>query len=84
MLMNQVMTHLGISHNGVLALVRLRLLDPNQVVPFAPWRVGCERLDSEEVQRAVAQLKKTGRLPKGDPQSSSKVSSTQINELPPN
>ena len=65
MTMNQVQLHLGISHNALLALVRLHLLDPNQLVPFAPWRVSRERLDSADVQRAVAQLKKTGRLPKG-------------------
>jgi len=64
-LKNQVQTHLGVSHDGVLGLVRLGLLATNQIVPFAPWRVRREQLDAEPLQRAVAELKATGRLPKG-------------------
>jgi hypothetical protein len=63
--MNQVMQRLDLSHNGVLALVRLGLLDPNQVAPFAPWRVRPECLDSEAIQGAIAHLANTGRFPKG-------------------
>lgn len=63
--MNQVMQRLDISHNGVLALVRLGLLDPNQVAPFAPWRIKPECLEAPAVKSAVAQLAATGRLPKG-------------------
>lgn len=65
MTMNQVQTHLGVSHNGVLAMVRLGLLVPDQVAPFAPWRVPRQQVETAEVQRAVAQLKATRRLPKG-------------------
>lgn len=63
--MNQVMHRLDVSHNGLLALVRLGFLDTNQVAPFAPWRIRPESLDSPALQHAVAQLAHTGRLPKG-------------------
>lgn len=63
--MNQVMGRLDLSHNAVLGLVRLGLLTPNQIAPFAPWRVPSTQVDSEPVRRAVAQLERTRRLPKG-------------------
>lgn len=63
--MNQVQTHLGVSHNGLLSLVRLGLLATDQIVAFAPWRVRREQLDAESLRRAVAELKATGRFPKG-------------------
>ncbi|MEO6593534.1 MAG: hypothetical protein ABIP94_02135 [Planctomycetota bacterium] len=81
--MNQVMQRLDLSHNGLLALVRLGLLDTNQVAPFAPWRIRPESLDSEALQQAVAQLAKIGWLPKGDPQFTNQDSSTQTLGLHP-
>jgi hypothetical protein len=45
--MNQVQARLGISHNAALALVRLGLLAPDQVAPFAPWRVTHQQLASK-------------------------------------
>lgn len=63
--MNQVQSQLGLSHNAVLGMVKLGLLVPNQIAPFAPWRVLRTELDSDAVRRAVAQLKTTRRLPKG-------------------
>jgi DNA invertase Pin-like site-specific DNA recombinase len=72
--MNQERARLGISHNAALALVRLGLLAPDQVAPFAPWRVTHQQLESESLQRAVAQLHATGRLPKGGfPRSASRT-----------
>ena len=65
MTMSQAMEHLGVSHNGMLALARKGLVSPNQITDFAPWRVSKEELDSERVQAAVRLLKDTGRLPKG-------------------
>ncbi len=65
MTMNQVMQHLGVSHNGLLALVRRGVIETNQVTDFAPWRVDRTQLDSDEVQRLVGCLKRNQRLPKG-------------------
>jgi hypothetical protein len=80
--MNQVQSQLGLSHNAVLGMVKLGLLAPNQIAPFAPWRVSRAQLDSDDVRRAVAQLKTTRRLPKGgDPHFHSLSSSTQIKHL---
>ena len=81
MTMNQVQTHLGVSHNGLLGLVRLGLLATDQIVAFAPWRVRREQLDAESLRRAVAELKATGRLPKGGSPIRSLVSSTQTQDL---
>lgn len=63
--MNEVMAYLGISHNGVLGLVRRGVISSNQITDFAPWRVSRKELDSEHVQRFVRVLKETKRLPKG-------------------
>jgi hypothetical protein len=62
---NQAAEYLGIGHNGILGLARLGALTKNQVTDFAPWRVSLEELDSERVRALVAQLKHTGRLPRG-------------------
>ena len=63
--MNQAQAYLDISHNALLALARKGVIDPNQVIDFAPWRIARQTLDSEEVQGMVRVLKATGRLPKG-------------------
>jgi DNA invertase Pin-like site-specific DNA recombinase len=63
--MNQAADYLGISKNGLLALVRIGVISKNQITDFAPWRVSREQLDSEEVQNLVHVLKTTGKLPKG-------------------
>ncbi len=57
---NQLMQRLAISQNGVLALVRLGLLNPNQVAPLAPWRIPSESLVSPAIKGAVEQLAARG------------------------
>jgi DNA invertase Pin-like site-specific DNA recombinase len=57
--------YLGISYRGLLALERRGLISKNQVTDFAPCRISRQELDSEEVQRMVKVMKKTGRLPTG-------------------
>ncbi len=54
--------YLGISRRGLSKLVKTGLIDKNQVMSFAPWEISREQLDSEEVQRAVLNLRNTGRL----------------------
>ena len=67
----QAEEHLGISHSGLLGLIRRGVVHTNQVTDFAPWRILRAELDSEEVQSLVRALKATGRLPKqgGSPES---------------
>ena len=65
MTMTQAQEHLGVSHNGLLALVRRGVIDPNQVTDFAPWRIARQEIESDEVHDMIKVLKATGRLPKG-------------------
>jgi len=41
------------------------LTDTHQVTDFAPWRIPRAELDSEQIQKMVRILKKTGRCPAG-------------------
>jgi hypothetical protein len=61
----QARQYLGIGYNGLLALIRRGLVHTHQVTDFAPWRIPRAELDSEEVQKLVRVLKKTGRCPVG-------------------
>ncbi len=61
----QARDYLGIGYNGLLALIRRGLVHTHQVTDFAPWRIPRAELDSEEVQKLVRILKKTGRCPAG-------------------
>jgi predicted transcriptional regulator with HTH domain len=61
----QARQYLGIGYNGLLALIRRGLVHTHQVTDFAPWRIPRAELDSEEVQKLVRVLKKTGRCPAG-------------------
>jgi DNA invertase Pin-like site-specific DNA recombinase len=61
----QARQYLGIGYNGLLALIRRGLLHTHQLTDFAPWRIPRAELDSEEVQKLVRVLKKTGRCPAG-------------------
>jgi hypothetical protein len=59
----QAREYLGISWNALQTLVRRGVVKTNQVTDFAPWRLSRTQLDSDDVQRLVAALKETGRLP---------------------
>ena len=61
----QAREYLGIGYNGLLALIRRDVIHTQQVTDFAPWRIPRAELDSEEVQKLVRVLKKTGRCPAG-------------------
>ena len=59
----QARGYLGVGYHGLVALIRRGAIHTNQVTDFAPWRISRAELDSERVQKLVALLKKTGRLP---------------------
>jgi len=61
----QARQYLDIGYNGLLALIRRGLVHTHQVTDFAPWRIPRAELDSEELQKLVRVLKKTGRCPAG-------------------
>ena len=61
----QARQYLGIGYNGLLALIRCGVIHTHQVTDFAPWRIPRTELDSEDVQKLVRILKKTGRCPAG-------------------
>ncbi|MCP4612050.1 MAG: recombinase family protein, partial [Planctomycetes bacterium] len=54
--------YLGVSRKALIGLIKRGFINKNQVMPFAPWQIQREQLDSEEVQQAVANLKATGRM----------------------
>lgn len=62
--MSEAIEYLGIGHNGLVGLVKLGAISPNQLTEFAPWRVSRAELDSDHVKSLVRILKKSGRLPR--------------------
>lgn len=60
--------HLAISRRALNKLVKAGLIDTNQVMPFAPWEIHRQQLDSGKVQQAIQNLRATGRLfPQNEP-----------------
>ena len=60
--LQQAKQYLEISNNGINSLVKAGLIKSNQVMPYAPWEVLKSELDSETVQNAVKNLKRSGVL----------------------
>ena len=58
----QAAVYLGVSPPVVEKLARLGHLDRNQALPYAPWAVTKEQLDSAPVQVAVRNIKEYGRM----------------------
>ena len=54
--------YLGVSRRALDKLVKVGLIDTNQVMSFAPWEIPRSTLESVEVQNAVKNLRNTGRL----------------------
>jgi len=54
--------YLGISRRALNKLVKIGLIEKNQVMSFAPWEIGREQLDSNQVRQAIENLRNTGRL----------------------
>lgn len=61
---SQAARYLGISHNGLIGLVRIGAVHKQQITNFAPWTISRAELDSHTVQDLVKSLKLRGRLPR--------------------
>ena len=53
---------LGVSHKIVRRLIDSKMIPATQVVPWAPWEIPVESIESEQVLREVAALKRGSRL----------------------
>lgn len=62
---SQARQYLGIGGSAITALVERGLITPNQVAPYAQWRIEPDELDSDEVRALVTALNRNGRLPRG-------------------
>jgi hypothetical protein len=49
---------LGVSHKIVRRLIDSKVIPATQVVPWAPWEIPAESVQSERVHREVAALKR--------------------------
>ena len=55
--MEEAAQRLGVSSTSIRRLIELKKLPANQVVACAPWQIPIEALESEEVRRAVRNIK---------------------------
>lgn len=58
----QAAQHCGVSTATIRRLVAAELLGKEQIVPYAPWELRREDLDSEPIQAIVTHLRSTGKL----------------------
>ena len=61
--MEEAAQRLGVSSMSIRRLIRLKKIPASQVVTCAPWQIPAEALDSEEVRRAVRNIKARVRAP---------------------
>ena len=62
--MEEAAQRLGVSSTSIRRLIELKKMTANQVVPCAPWQIPVEALDSEEVRKAVKNIKVRVRVPR--------------------
>ena len=62
--MEEAAQRLGVSSTSIRRLIKLKKMPANQVVPCAPWQIPIEALDSEEVRKAVRNIKARVRVPR--------------------
>jgi DNA invertase Pin-like site-specific DNA recombinase len=53
---------LGVSHKIVRRLIDSKVITATQVVPWAPWEIPTESIQSEQVRRQVAAVKRGSRM----------------------
>lgn len=53
---------LGVSHKIVRRLIDSKVITATQVVPWAPWEIPAESIQSEQVRREVAAVKRGSRI----------------------
>lgn len=58
----QAAQHCGVSTATIRRLVSAELLGKEQIVPYAPWEICRQDLDSEPIQAIVTHLRSTGKL----------------------
>jgi DNA invertase Pin-like site-specific DNA recombinase len=56
--MEEASNRLGVSYKVVRRLIESKIISATQIVPFAPWEIPTEALQSEEVLRNVASVKR--------------------------
>jgi hypothetical protein len=59
--LEQASERLGISHKIVRRLIDSGKITATQVVPFAPWEISVEAIDSEAVLKAIRNAKRRVR-----------------------
>jgi excisionase family DNA binding protein len=62
--MEEAAQRLGVSSTSIRRLIKLKKMPATQVVPCAPWQIPIEALDSEEVRKAVKNIKARVRVPR--------------------
>jgi hypothetical protein len=58
----QASENLGVSHKIVRRLIDSKVITATQVVPWAPWEISAESIQSEQVRREVARVKRGSRI----------------------
>jgi DNA invertase Pin-like site-specific DNA recombinase len=53
---------LGVSHKIVRRLIDSKIITASQVVPMAPWEIPAEAIESEQVAREIAAVKRGARV----------------------
>jgi excisionase family DNA binding protein len=61
--MEEAAVRLGISAKTVRRMIEQKQLAATQVVPYAPWQIRVEELDSERVRKAVRNIRSRARVP---------------------
>ena len=59
--MEEASEKLGVSHKIVRRLIDSKLIPATQVVPWAPWEIPAKAIQSEQVLREVAAVKRGSR-----------------------
>jgi DNA invertase Pin-like site-specific DNA recombinase len=65
--LEQAAKRLGICATTTKKLIDTSILEGNQVVPCAPWRIAPAALEAEAVKRAVSQIKRGRHAPRARP-----------------
>ncbi len=60
--LGQALKYLDVGHSTVEKLVTHGIIEKKQIVPWAPWEIKKEDLDTEQVQKIISYLHKTGKL----------------------
>jgi hypothetical protein len=62
--MEEAAQRLGVSSTIIRRLIKLNKVPANQVVACAPWQIPIEALESEEVRKAVRNIKARVSVPR--------------------